>query len=97
MNCFFNSNDFYINLTLVIAFKIQRDELSYLVPEEFVDIVLRVFVRTYNEVITRIFSLSSRVAINQKTLCIINKKNIELIKVSFGKFCKMYEINPNRG
>ncbi|CAG8757920.1 3041_t:CDS:2, partial [Racocetra fulgida] len=30
-------------------FKLKRDQLSYLVPEQFEELVLRVFVRTNNE------------------------------------------------
>ncbi|CAG8620082.1 27674_t:CDS:2, partial [Dentiscutata erythropus] len=45
-------------------FKITRDELSYLVPETFEEVVLRVFVRTYNETNTKELHSSSKTDFN---------------------------------
>ncbi|CAG8818254.1 22926_t:CDS:2, partial [Cetraspora pellucida] len=76
---------------------IPREELSYLVPEEFEDVVLSVFVRANDEVVmSHVLSMSSRISINYKTLCIV-KTNIEKIQESFNEFCKIYDIKPNRG
>ncbi|CAG8776582.1 16601_t:CDS:1, partial [Dentiscutata heterogama] len=75
---------------------IPRTEISYLVPEQYEEVTMRVFSRESNKVVILTYSLSPRMTINQSSF-IVNKEKIRVIQNYFEEFCELFKIKPNWG